>query len=116
MLTRPLGPCLARVSPPCPRLADAGHGRCSVHQRQERTAYDRRRGTAAQRGYGAEWRKVRAAHLALQPFCEVSGCGQIASDVHHRERYPSLGPDHRDYTLISYCHRHHSEVTSRQVR
>ena len=44
----------------------AGRGRkCPAHARQ----YERRRGTATQRGYGAPWRRQRAEHLAAHPYC-----------------------------------------------
>jgi len=43
---------------------------------------DRRRGTAAQRGYcSARWRKLRAAKLQIDPLCSV--CGVIAEHVDH---------------------------------
>jgi 5-methylcytosine-specific restriction protein A len=32
-------------------------------------AHDRRRGSAASRGYDAAWRKLRAAKLAADPLC-----------------------------------------------
>ena len=35
---------------------------------------DQRRGTAASRGYGAKWRRARAAYLAAHPLCECKEC------------------------------------------
>ena len=47
---------------------------------------DDRRGSAAQRGYDAAWRRVRAAFLAEHPLCECASCRQpgavvVAADV-----------------------------------
>jgi 5-methylcytosine-specific restriction endonuclease McrA len=35
------------------------------------SAKDKRRGTTVSRGYGADWRVVRAAHLASEPYCRA---------------------------------------------
>lgn len=110
MPSRPLGPC---SYPGCPQLA-ASHGRCGEHQREQRRAFDQARGTASQRGYDAEWRRVRAEVLQAQPFC--AQCGEPATDVHHADRRYVPGTDHRTYRLEALCHAHHSAVTSRQVR
>jgi 5-methylcytosine-specific restriction protein A len=53
---------------------------CEDHK-QLITNYDNHRGTAAQRGYGARWRKVRAYYLAKNPIC--LRCGDIATVVDH---------------------------------
>ena len=48
--------------------------------------YDRRRGSAASRGYGYRWRKERAAYLAVHPLCvacERQGLTTEASVVDH---------------------------------
>ena len=92
---RVLGPC-THSGPDglCPNRATAGHGRCERHARQERQRFDRERGTATQRGYGAEWRRIRAAVLAQQPYCAEPGCAQLSTDVDHEPRYVP-GTDHR---------------------
>lgn len=42
---------------------------CPKHLQQSRGAYDQERGSAAQRGYGARWRRLRAMKLAADPIC-----------------------------------------------
>ena len=37
--------------------------------------YDQARGTASQRGYDADWRRLRAQVLATRRVCEAPGCG-----------------------------------------
>jgi 5-methylcytosine-specific restriction protein A len=93
----------------CPR----GHppytgSRCSLCAKQ----YDRERGSAVDRGYDAEWRRVRAQHLAENPTCSVANCGKAAIEVDHvigvRER-PDLRLDRGN--LRSMCKSHHSSRT-----
>ncbi len=46
--------------------------------------------SSTQRGYGADWRKVRAAVLAVHPLCaecDRKGRVTVATDVHHKERF-----------------------------
>lgn len=45
--------------------------------------YDRRRGTAAQRGYGTDWRKLRREILRRDPVCRMQGCSRQSSHVDH---------------------------------
>ena len=59
-------------TPRCPAVAGP-RGLCVGCSR----AYERRRGTAAQRGYGATHRRWRAAILARDPVCRA--CGQAPS-------------------------------------
>lgn len=48
--------------------------------------YDKDRGTSAQRGYDADWRRVRAQVISAHPFCER--CGAIeALQVDHIEPF-----------------------------
>ena len=59
-------------TPRCPHVAGRS-GLCAGHARD----YERRRGTAAQRGYGAAHRQWRAAVLARDPICK--DCGKAPS-------------------------------------
>jgi 5-methylcytosine-specific restriction protein A len=71
------------------------------------------RESAAARGYGHRWRKLRLMHLRAHPMCQHPGCEKAASDVDHvvpRAR----GGDDRDANLQSLCHAHHSEKTARE--
>ena len=85
---RPLRPC---AHPRCPELVESGC--CPPHQvkRQELArAVDRRRGSAASRGYGARWRRYREWFLERHPVC-ACGCEKPATDVDHI--VPVSGPD-----------------------
>ena len=67
--------------PGCGAVAAGGAGsRCPAH------AYDKARGKTAERGYDGAWRKVAAAKLAADPFCQIRlKCdGGIAEAVDHR--------------------------------
>ncbi len=47
-------------------------------KREREQAYERQRGSAAARGYDAEWRRAARAHLAASPlcrYCEVGAWG-----------------------------------------
>ena len=74
MANRIPSPC---AEPGCPAATNGG--RCRKHRR----AYERRRGTSAQRGYGGGWRALRAAVLARDPICKLCG------------RAPSTEADHK---------------------
>jgi 5-methylcytosine-specific restriction protein A len=59
---------------------------CRVKQAKDRQqANDRARGSAASRGYGAEWQKASKAYLAAldSPLC-VCGCDRPADMVDHK--------------------------------
>lgn len=72
MPTRAPHPC---AEPGCAALVHHG-SRCPAHRRapirdlEQVRRYDDRRGTAAERGYDARWRKVRELKLATNPLCE----------------------------------------------
>jgi 5-methylcytosine-specific restriction protein A len=93
-------------TPGCGDLTPRG-GRCGGCRR----LYEKSRGTAAQRGYDAEWRRTRGRKLAEVPFCEYPGCDSTAVDVHHQIGGPLDPTGHDLEWLTSYCHRHHSMVT-----
>lgn len=56
------------ASPGCPELV-RGRARCAAHDRQHQVADRERRGTAAERGYGARWQRARVVFLAANPLC-----------------------------------------------
>ena len=68
------------------------------------------RQSSTQRGYGAEWRKVRAAHLRAQPNCVQ--CGDVAEHVDHILPL-AQGGTHAAANLQSLCQRCHSRKTAR---
>ena len=92
----------------CPALTRTANGFCDRHKGEVPRRPDDRPSSAA-RGYGAQWRRVRAAHLKAHPYCV--DCGRAATDVDHNPRY-IVGTDHRAYLLLSKCHKHHSEKTA----
>lgn len=51
--------------PGCPNLCEKGTY-CAEHQSE---STERWRGSAAERGYGADWRKARRRFLAVNPLC-----------------------------------------------
>ena len=66
----------------CGKVVASGQ-RCAC-QRAKAKAYDAARGTAAQRGYGGNWRKASKAFLALQENQRCAcGCGRVANMVDH---------------------------------
>ncbi|HLW94046.1 MAG TPA: HNH endonuclease signature motif containing protein [Solirubrobacteraceae bacterium] len=90
----------------------ANRGGLSQEQR-----YDRRRGSAARRGYDADWQQLRAAHLRENPwcvFCAEAGETKPAVEVDHIVEV-RLAPERRlDPTnLRSLCKPHHSQRTHR---
>lgn len=69
MATRPNRPC---TTSGCPNLQP-----CPVHHR----AYDRKRPSAARRGYGAEWQAYSKAYLEEHPWCVAPGCREPSSQT-----------------------------------
>ena len=59
MPTRPPHPC---TYPGCPSLVYDAGSRCPRHRRDTRPS-------AAARGYGSEWREIRAEKLRRSPMC-----------------------------------------------
>jgi len=83
---------------------------CDEHLAEHRREQDARRGTAAQRGYDAQWRIVRDKFLTDHPACEI--CGVHATMAHHRRRRRAGGTDDADnlQALCGGCHaRLHAE-------
>lgn len=107
MPTRPSSLC--SNAPRCGGRAKRG-GRCG----RCLTDYERGRGTAAERGYDAEWQALAAEHLALHPWCS-DGCGLRATDVDHIVSI-RVAPHRRlDPTnLRSYAHGCHSRKTVKE--
>ncbi len=101
-------PCL---EPGCPVLVE--RGRCKAH----RIRYPDRRPTAARRGYDATWRRVRAAYLRAQPFCEAcerEGRTTAAQLVDHIVPLRSGGARLDPSNLQSLCRAHHAAKTARE--
>ncbi len=89
---------------------------CDEHARIMQQRMDAQRGTAAQRGYNARWRRLRLMFLAENPLCSDPyhvhcGTPALATDVDHimpRER----GGDDDWINLQALCHSCHSRKTA----
>lgn len=98
--------------PGCPTLIPPGTGRCDAHQTEAYRADRDARGSAADRGYDARWKKRRDSFLRKHPLCamcERSGKTEAANTVDHI--IPVSGPgdplfwDERNWQSLSTdCH------------
>ena len=74
-------PCSA---PACGRLTTGRY--CPDHHRDASRRYDRQRGSAAKRGYGRTWQKLREMVLRRDPvcvLCEQKGLTVPATEADH---------------------------------
>ncbi len=86
MPRRPGHPCRMRG---CPEVVAAGIPYCEAHAREVQRQADARRGSASQRGYGVNWRRLRGMFLAEHPLCadpyNLHGpYPPLASEVDHK--------------------------------
>lgn len=109
-----------RAGSNCRRNGCAGlvrGGVCSVCgdlRRREDRLLDARRGSAASRGYGSRWRKVRGMVLAAQPLCvdcQAESRVTAASEVHHVVARRDGGTDALS-NLMALCKSCHSRRTA----
>ena len=83
---------------------------------------ERARGSAAARGYDAAWRRLREAHLALDPlcrFCADAGRTTPAREVDHVRPFRGLDDPRRLdpcnlRSLCSSCHARHTRASQWQ--
>ena len=73
----------------CPELVRNGRY-CKQHKKVYQRKYDKQRGTSTQRGYGANWRKLRKMVLARDPLCK----DPIGVHMKHDEVVASNEVDH----------------------
>lgn len=106
-----------------PRLCRCGHRvahgvacPCEVREAKARKArFDKGRPSASARGYDAEWRKLRAEHLARHPFCVR--CGARAAEVDHKIPVMIAPLRRLDPTnLQSLCTNHHRRAKQSEDR
>lgn len=100
----------------CRTVVPGGVSRCDRHEAayQAREAarkreYEKRRPTAARRGYDAAWSAVRKQFLAAHPTCS---CGAPATEAHHKlsvREHPEMRLHWS--ALEALCKSCHSRVT-----
>jgi len=98
----------ARWCEPCQqRRAESGADqprRRPRYSKAQQRQYDQQRGSAAKRGYGPSWRKIRASHLSIEPTCRR--CGKPGKHVDHitpKRRGGTNDPGNLQ-TLCAACH------------
>jgi 5-methylcytosine-specific restriction protein A len=74
-------------------------------------AADKVRGSAASRGYDAEWRAFREDFLRRYPWCSIEGCPEPATDVDHIVALRDGGKRFDPANCRPMCHPHHSART-----
>ena len=101
MPKKPSNPC---NFPLCPGLAVVG-GYCRAHSHLASTQRKPdRRESASRRGYGADWRKIRAKIIKNHPYCLF--CGAPAVHVDHIKplRYGGTNDASNLQPLCAACH------------
>jgi len=104
MPPKPRKPCSKQG---CPKLTTERF--CEGHAKQEQQRYDQQRGTAASRGYGVRWQKIRRNVLNDEPLCRrcaAEGIIKPADLIHHVDR-DSTNNDRSN--LEPLCSRHHED-------
>lgn len=100
-------------APMCPGLTQERHGYCAAHAHLASGWNAPGRGTAEQRGYGAEWRRVRALILRRDGYrCRCAECAAVgrvlpATEVDHRLNRAAGGTDDPAnlYAINADCHK-----------
>ncbi len=94
----------------CPELVKRGQGRCDKHAAALDQSLDRDRASSAERGYGANWQRLRKLVLHRDPVCCI--CKTAPSrDVDHIQALRAGGTN--DLTnLQGLCGACHSRKTA----
>lgn len=90
---------------------------CGGQRAARNRAYNAQRGSSSQQGYGANWRRLRAMHLAQEPLCRHCGRQGIvtpASEVDHIVPRSNGGSDKYE-NLQALCKSCHSRKTYREM-
>ena len=99
--------------PGCNNLVPVGSGGlCDAHKQARQKDYDRRRGSASERGYDYRWHKVSRMFLRNNPLCVHCldrGETTIATDVDHKiphkGNYNLFWDQNNWQSLCSTCHK-----------
>ena len=85
---------------------------------QRKAMLDAQRGTAKERGYDSDWRKLRMIYLTEHPFCECENCsGKLvpADVVDHKypiSTHPHLRLSYWNLrSMAKVCHDRHTART-----
>ena len=98
--------------PGCSAKVKRGH--CPEHTKAQQKRDRWERGTSAQRGYDARWRKVRDRKLKVEPLCEpcqANGRTTAASEVDHIVPLNDGGARLAWRNLQSICRECHASKT-----
>jgi 5-methylcytosine-specific restriction protein A len=96
------------TTPGCPNLSASG--KCDDHARK----HERERGTAAERGYGATWQRLRQMVLSRDPLCTTCAAEERttpSTDADHIIPKSRGGQDTLE-NLQGLCHSCHSRKTA----
>lgn len=96
--------------PGCPALHSNRSGLCDKHDAESQAAYEASRGSAASRGYGDGWRKIRKIKLTANPMCEKCKV-KVAVLVHHKDQNSA---NNSQENLLSLCQPCHEDIHGRE--
>lgn len=106
-------------TPGCPGLVRNGVcSRCGPLRRQVQAEHDAQRGTSAQRGYDADWQRLRDYHLRAEPTCRMcAAVGRVerATMVDHIVPINDGGARLDESNLQSLCGACHAKKTQADV-
>lgn len=108
----------------CSSVVYDGGGYCEEHAGERPRRWDERP-SAARRGYGHQWRRIRMMVLARRPLCadpfgehHANGITVLATDVHHVIPLSSGMPLrilNDESNLQPLCHSCHSRITAAET-
>jgi 5-methylcytosine-specific restriction endonuclease McrA len=78
---------------------------------RRRAMSDASRPNSQERGYDAEWTRLRKQVLAEEPTCRI--CGEPSTDAHHIVPIAQGGDRLDRETIAGLCHVCHSALTAR---
>ncbi len=98
----------------CPNLVKPGTicPECEPFEKARVRAYDKSRGSSGERGYDAQWQKVRELKARREPLCEMCLPEVVPLDIVHHIKPIETHPELRLVmeNLKSVCEKHHNEL------